>query len=71
MAYSTATAAASRKARGAKEKNSMSSEIQKHSEYDFPTAVTFLVIGLAVGSFLAVLFSSSVDRSTRNDRHSR
>jgi hypothetical protein len=49
----------------------MRPEIEKSSDYDFPTAVTFLVIGLAVGSFLAVLFSSSGDRSTRDDRHSR
>jgi len=29
------------------------------SQYDIPTAVTFLMVGLGIGSILAILFSSS------------
>ena len=33
-------------------------------QYDFPTAVTFLIAGLGLGSVLTLLFSSQRDRSS-------
>jgi hypothetical protein len=33
-------------------------ENQSRPEYDFPTAVTFLFAGLALGAILTVLFSA-------------
>ena len=33
-------------------------------QYDFPTAVTFLIAGLGLGSVLTLLFSSRRDRSS-------
>jgi hypothetical protein len=44
------------------------SEMQKHSGYDIPTAITFLVIGLAVGSLLSSLISSIKEVSSTRDR---
>jgi hypothetical protein len=44
------------------------SEMQKQSGYDIPTAVTFLVIGLAVGSFLSSLISSIKEVSASHER---
>jgi len=35
----------------------MFNQNQPHPEYDFPTAVTFLLAGLAVGAVLAMLWS--------------
>jgi hypothetical protein len=43
-------------------------EMQKHSGYDIPTAVTFLVIGLAVGSFLSSLISSIKEVSSSHEQ---
>jgi hypothetical protein len=45
----------------------MSYEMQTQVEYDLPTAVTFLLIGLTVGSVLTVLFTSPSNKgiSTR------
>jgi hypothetical protein len=40
----------------------MPSQMQTRVEYDLPTAVTFLVIGLTVGSLLTVLFTSPSDK---------
>ena len=42
----------------------MPAQEQTRFEYDLPTAVTFLVVGLAVGAILAVLFSPLTDSST-------
>jgi hypothetical protein len=36
----------------------------KH-DYDIPTAVTFLIAGLGIGSVLTVLFSSHFERALR------
>lgn len=35
----------------------MTRELSNHPDYDFPTAVTFLFAGLAIGAILTVLFS--------------
>lgn len=35
----------------------MPREVANHPDYDFPTAVTFLFAGLALGAILTVLFS--------------
>jgi hypothetical protein len=35
----------------------MSMRTQTRVEYDLPTAVTFLLVGLAVGSMFAILFN--------------
>jgi hypothetical protein len=51
-------------------KRPMSFEVQNRSDYDIPTAVTFLLVGLAIGSFLSVLFSSAKERPSNNDRQS-
>lgn len=42
--------------KGGKHKR-MSMENRTRLEYDFPTAVTFLLAGVAVGAVLAMLFS--------------
>jgi len=40
--------------------------MKSRSQYDIPTAVTFLMAGLGIGSILAILlsFSRGVDRPT-------
>jgi hypothetical protein len=34
----------------------MTRELSNHPDYDFPTAVTFLFAGLAIGTILTLLF---------------
>jgi len=41
----------------------MPAETQSRPEYDVPTALTFLMAGLALGWFLTLLFSPPVDKS--------
>ena len=49
----------------------MALEKQMRPDYDLPTAVTFLLVGLALGSILATLFSPvkeiSASRLLRQD----
>jgi hypothetical protein len=40
----------------------MPSKTEMHSQYDVPTAVTFMLAGLALGSILTVLFSPLTDQ---------
>jgi hypothetical protein len=48
----------------------MTFAVQDRSDYDIPTAVTFLLVGLAIGSFLSVLFSSTKERPATAERKS-
>jgi hypothetical protein len=36
--------------------------MQSRPQYDIPTAVTFLMAGMGIGSLLAILFSRRSDR---------
>lgn len=36
--------------------------MQSRTQYDIPTAVTFLMAGMGIGSLLAILFSRLSDR---------
>jgi uncharacterized membrane protein YraQ (UPF0718 family) len=49
----------------------MALEIQSRTAYDLPTAVTFLLFGVALGSFLSVLFSPAKSRSALSATASR
>jgi hypothetical protein len=47
--------------------------MESRPQYDVPTAVTFLMAGVGIGSLLAILFARSSDRppvfpSARTDR---
>jgi len=53
---------------GGKQKR-MSIENRPRPEYDFPTAVTFLLAGIAMGAVLAMLFSPLPD-APRSDQPS-
>jgi hypothetical protein len=38
---------------------------RRRHQYDLPTAVTFLIVGLGLGSVLTLLFSSRLERAFR------
>jgi len=44
----------------------MPTETRSRPEYDLPTAVTFLLIGLAVGSLLTRLFAPLTNNSNNS-----
>lgn len=37
-------------------------DMQSRPQYDIPTAVTFLLAGLGIGSLFGILYSASLDR---------
>jgi hypothetical protein len=41
---------------------SRSQNAQSRPQYDIPTAVTFLLAGLGIGSLFGILYSASLDR---------
>jgi len=42
--------------------HSRSQDTQSRPQYDMPTAVTFLLAGLGIGSLFGILYSASLDR---------
>jgi hypothetical protein len=43
-----------------------SQDPQSRPQYDIPTAVTFLLAGLGIGSLFGILYSASLDRLNRD-----
>ncbi len=39
-------------------------DTQSRPQYDIPTAVTFLLAGLGIGSLFGILYSASLDQPT-------
>jgi hypothetical protein len=44
----------------------MASNLRSRPRYDLPTAITFLIFGLGIGSFLAMLLAARPEQSSEH-----